>query len=267
MLRSQTQGQPQASIIFIINKYVKIIEDLFDETTLDVALEERASAITKTTIVSYSFFQDKNMKFIYCDKENNVLYKTFGEPIVLFNDLKSSTKILEELEEDGKIHLYAIYMYYSSLFLSEILDVLHGKMIECTGDGNYSLFLNLSREKIVSEYFKLIQSLKNTALITSTEKSEYLEKFDEIEISFLDDCNRFYSTDDEILRCLFFKIFTIYNIKFNKAMPYMINQFLTRVGCVKGKCKITRIENEHIQQDKLIGSAVYKAAHQAGGKI
>ena len=37
------------------------------------------------------------------------------------------------------------HIYYSSKMLGKILDLLNGQMIECTGDGNYSIFL---QEKI-----------------------------------------------------------------------------------------------------------------------
>lgn len=37
---------------------------------------------------------------------------------------------------------------------------------------------------------------------------------------------------------------------------------------MQGNCKISRINiPNHILQDKLIGSIVHKAAHQASGKI
>ena len=44
-------------------------------------------------------------------------------------------------------------------------------------------------------------------------------------------------------------------------------KFATRVGCKFGNCKITRFEIDgHIKLDKLIGTIVNEAAHQATGK-
>jgi len=234
-----------SKIIKIINKYIEILSRKLDVLMDSIGLEEHT---TITTLAPYDFFEG----------EEGIL-KDFGRPSILFNDLKNSTKLLEELEKEGILYYYSYYMYYSSKMLAEILNLFDAKMIECTGDGNYSLF-EKEHSRLLREYdyFEKIcyeeQEFKN-----------YIDNFDKIEKKFI---NSPPSTFDEKSRQLFFYIFYLFNIEVNKCLPSSFsNKFLTRVGCKTGNCKIMRIENSHIRQDKLIGSVVHKSAHQASGKI
>lgn len=155
--------------------------------------------------------------------------------------------------------------------LGKILDLLNGQMIECTGDGNYSIFL---QEKInIYKIKKYGLNFINYDL--DFEALEiYMNNFEDKEVNFItSSCKsrvcRFILTDSKFIRFLFFTIFATFNIEINKYLHLKIeNPFLTRVGCMQGNCKISRINiPNHILQDKLIGSIVHKAAHQASGKI
>ncbi|MCG3655061.1 hypothetical protein L5F28_11050 [Aliarcobacter butzleri] len=145
-------------------------------------------------------------------------------------------------------------------------------MIECTGDGNYSIFL---QEKID---IKKIRKYSNDFIdndLDFTALLNYMDNFEYKEINFINLLvnNSFYRNiilnNSQFIRLVFFTIFATFNIEINKYLDSKItNPFLTRVGCMQGNCKISRINiPNHILQDKLIGSIVHKAAHQASGKI
>jgi hypothetical protein len=234
-------------IATIIYQYAELFLEKINKVEMDsISLEK--GIITVTNIVPYDFFEG----------EKGAL-KDFGTLTILFNDLKKSTKLLEDLEEEDILHYYSYYMYYSSKMLSEILNLFDAKMVECTGDGNYSIFEEEHSQLLKEyDYFESLCYNKN-------EFNNYLNNFDEREKKFITSSP--YSFDEK-LRQLFFYIFYIFNIQVNKCFPSdFSNKFLTRVGCVTGKCQIMRIVNSHIRQDKLIGSVVHKSAHQASGKI
>ena len=239
------RSNDNSEIIRIIKKYIKILQEKLNSTFMDsISLEEHT---TVTTLVPYDFFEGEKGKL-----------KDFGNPAILFNDLKKSTKLLEELEEENIIYFYSYYMYYSSAMLAEILDLVDGKMVECTGDGNYSIF-EKEHSKLLTEYAYFKKLCYDTE-----EFNNYLKNFDEVEYKFIQSTPY---TFDEKSRQLFFYIFYLLNIKINNLLPSSVYyKFLTRVGCKRGKCQIMRIENSHIRQDKLIGSVVHKSAHQASGK-
>lgn len=266
----------------IVYNYIKIFIDNLQKRKFETSLEE-ARYITTSEIVPHNFFDDGNGGYSSCDYDHKVLSKDFGSPYILFNDLKNSTKLLEELESRNSLCIYSLYIYFSSQMLGEILDLFDANMVECTGDGNYSIFM--------VEKFD-IDNLKNlgTAFFTHFEKkssisrlyyTEYIENFHydlPVPLSFLNKYPQYrysshfpFGEPDEYIRSLFFHIFMLFNIEINKILIPYINlstPFLTRVGCVKGSCKITRIQvDNHIKQDKLIGTAIHRAAHQASGKL
>lgn len=258
--------QPSTSeVMEIINKYIEFYILMLNNEKEKLSLRE--SYTTYTKIVPKDFFDDGSID--YCGTENT-LFKEFGNPIVLFNDLKNSTKILKETETAKQECVYIAYMQYSSQMLAEILDLINGNMIECTGDGNYSI---LFEEKIDRLYIReLIEDFMtaNKEIITTEKFKNYLNGFNEDEIFFIKERTSFLAFIDprysSVLRSFFFKIFATFNILINQRLPIRY-QFYTRIGCVQGKCKITRIKiDKHIFQDKLIGSVVHAAAHQAGGK-
>ena len=234
-----------SKILQIIERNIKILSDILNKVIMDsIGLEEH---VTVTNIVPHDFFSG----------EGGIL-KDFGSPTILFNDLKDSTKLLKELESEDILYYYSFYMHYSSKMLSEILDEFNGKMVECTGDGNYSIF-DKENDKLLREYAYFQELCYGESQFNS-----YLDNFDEKEKEFIKTSPYMF---DEKLRQLFFYIFSIFNIKVNYLLRGKIDKkFLTRVGCVTGKCQIMRIENSHIRQDKLIGSVVHNSAHQASGK-
>jgi len=238
-----------SKIIKIINKYIEILSRKLDVLMDSIGLEEHT---TITTLAPHDFFEGEEGRL-----------KDFGRPSILFNDLKNSKELLEELEKEGILYYYSYYMYYSSKMLAEILDLFDGKMIECTGDGNYSIFeekaFSFTRQ-VSKEYEYINERYYNTDIL-----NDYLNNFERKENCFL---NYPPSDTDERLRQLFFYIFALFNIEINKLLPNDFDyKFLTRIGCATGECQIIRIENSHIKQDKLIGSVVHKSAHQASGKI
>jgi hypothetical protein len=163
--------------------------------------------------------------------------------------------------------LYIGYIYYSTAMLAEILDLIGGKIVEITGDGTYSIITdeNLDKLKISYLYTNFVKEIKNESIHMNKYFSDYFDKFDSNEISFLSkQCSL-----DEKLRCLIFVVFMMFNIAINKKLKENEYDafFATRVGCVQGPCKITRIDIDgHLKVDKLIGRTVHKAAHQAAGK-
>lgn len=258
--------QFNSEIGYIINKYIELILKSFNKYEEKRILLENYT--TQTTIVSNDFFDDK--KALLCT-DDNILLREFNSPIILFNDLKNSTKVLEFFESLNLSCTYTAYIYYSSKMLGEILDLFDGQMIESTGDGNYSIFL---KEKI---NIKRIHKLGNNFMdidLNFYALKEYMHNFSSNEISdFRHTIRCVYCrnkiSESEYIRLLFFTIFATFNIEVNKYLERQIkNSFLTRVGCMQGNCKISRINiPNHILQDKLIGSIVHKAAHQASGKI
>lgn len=157
------------------------------------------------------------------------------------------------------------YIYYTSKLLADILDLLNGKIVEITGDGNYSIIkkinFNSFRFKIFYDglddlfvYFNIKKDFKS-----------YQSLFDELELFGLNDDTQKHKK----LRQLIFCVFAVFNIEVNRKLKvYQYNfDFAMRVGCKEGNCKITRFDiSNHIRQDKLIGSVVNQAAHQAMGK-
>lgn len=262
-------NQFNSEIGYIINKYIDFILKSFQDYNEKRILLENYT--TKTEIVPHNFFDDKST--LLCT-DNNVLLREFNSPIILFNDLKNSTKILESFESFNLSCGYTAYIYYSSKMLGEILDLFDGQMIECTGDGNYSIFL---QEKInITKIRKYCNDFINKDL-DFVALEEYIKDFDEKEIRFAfhnfnslkKTFHRYFLNDDNFIRYAFFTIFATFNIEINKyVVPKMKYPFLTRVGCIQGDCKISRINiPNHIIQDKLIGSVVHNAAHQASGKV
>jgi hypothetical protein len=175
--------------------------------------------------------------------------------------------------------------------LGDILDILKGKMVECTGDGNYSIFLKneINNVDIIEKSKRFFQDIEvNFGSDYFLKMQNYILTFDTNEVKYLypwmhDDWyfkelahiyfrrmvyDYYEENIDKMLRVLFFYIFSIFNIEVNSMLKNrMNNMFLTRIGCKQGLCKISRIDiNGHIRQDKLIGSVVYEAAHQASGK-
>lgn len=274
-------------IIQIIQKYIAILKEILRQERFQEEIKI-SEYITNTQIVPHDFFSDSNGKSLSCDIKKNVLFKDFGTPIILFNDLKNSTKLIEELECKNELCIYTIYMYYSSKMLGDILDILNGKMVECTGDGNYSIFLEdeIDESDMIKKSIHFFHDLEKSLYSDYFVKIQnYILSFDMDEVKYIYPWiidwnhrmfmhyyfeNVLYSEKkiDNIMRILFFHIFAIFNIEVNTILENKINQkFLTRVGCKQGSCKVTRIDiNSHIKQDKLIGNVVHQAAHQASGK-
>jgi len=272
----------ESEILKIILEYIKIIKEI---------LEKGKDYTTTTKIVPHDFFHDNNGE----NCSTNVLFKDFKTPIILFNDLKSSTKLIEELESKGKLCIYTIYMYYSSQMMGKILDILNGKIVECTGDGHYSIFLEdeIDENKIKNESDIFFNKLKKYKFRNYRCRNyrcrnyifrNYIINFDFNEIKYIYPClfhhrniriytdfNFLFHFERELsnkIRVLFFYIFAVFNIEINLLLENKINnKFLTRIGCKQGACKITRIIIDgHIKQDKLIGAVVHHAAHQSSGK-
>ena len=274
-------------IFEILEKYIQLIQEFLERERLEETTH--LDYITNTSIVPHDFFSDENRELSSCDNEQNILFKDFGKPIILFNDLKNSTKLIEELECKGQLCIYAIYMYYSSKMMGEILDELNGKIVECTGDGHYSIFLEdgMDDEYIKDKsrnFFDDVEDNLNHDNFIDIQNYIMTFNFDEIKYispylfhDWYERRNRhfyFRETFDfeeklsSQIRILFFYVFAIFNTKVNSILENRVsNQFLTRIGCKQGLCKITRIVcNGHIKQDKLIGAVVHHASHQASGK-
>lgn len=244
----------------IINKYFRKYLELIEPIPRTKAsLEERF--ITTTELVPYNFFEDATSK--RCD--DKLKYKDFGNPYIVFNDLKNSTEILKECETIGKESIYIGYIYYTSKILADVLDLLGGKIVEITGDGNYSI---IDESKFRSFRFQTLYGELDSLLSNFNVKRDfksYQSLFAKEELNGLNDDRKNY----EKLRKLFFDIFSVFNIQVNKKlrMNRYNFEFAMRVGCKQGDCKITRFSiDKHIKQDKLIGSVVNKSAHQAIGK-
>lgn len=249
-------------LIKLIEKYLRLYLELIEPRPRlknEASLEERY--ITTTDLVPHDFFEDKSTS--NCNK--NISYREFGNSYIIFNDLKNSTSILEECESVGKECIYVGYIYYTSKLLADILDLIGGKIVEITGDGNYSII-----KKIDFKDFKFglfYDGLEHLFINFNAKKyfKSYQRLFDELELHGLNNDTK----KHEKLRQLIFCIFAVFNIQVNKKLKvYQYNfDFAMRVGCEKGDCKITRFDiSNHIRQDKLIGSVVNQAAHQAMGK-
>lgn len=240
------------NIVTLIKKYQTLYLDILD-TRIEEGLLALEGSISQTILVPNDFF-DKNS--ISCDRE--LKYRDFGETFIIFNDLKGSTEILRKCENLNKICLYTGYIFYSSKLLAEILDLLGGKIVEITGDGNYSIIQkkDFNNEK----YENMINKLRTFDI-----DEKELEEYENLVTYYDDEINQ----KSNKLGLFIYFIFAIFNIGINKklkSLSYDI-EFATRVGCKFGNCKITRFEIDgHIKLDKLIGTIVNEAAHQATGK-
>jgi hypothetical protein len=240
------------NIVTLIKKYQTLYLDILD-TRIEEGLLALEGSISQTILVPNDFF-DKNS--ISCDRE--LKYRDFGETFIIFNDLKGSTEILRKCENLNKICLYTGYIFYSSKLLAEILDLLGGKIVEITGDGNYSIIQkkDFNNEK----YENMINKLRTFDI-----DEKELEKYENLVTYYDDETNQ----KSNKLGLFIYYIFAIFNIGINKKLKslYPDIKFATRVGCKFGNCKITRFEIAgHIRLDKLIGIIVNEAAHQATGK-
>jgi hypothetical protein len=240
------------NIVTLIKKYQTLYLDILD-TRIEEGLLALEHHISQTILVPNDFF-DKNS--ISCDRE--LKYRDFGETFIIFNDLKGSTEILRKCENLNKICLYTGYIFYSSKLLAEILDLLGGKIVEITGDGNYSIIQkkDFNNEK----YENMINKLRTFDI-----DEKELEKYENLVTYYDDETNQ----KSNKLGLFIYYIFAIFNIGINKKLKslYPDIKFATRVGCKFGNCKITRFEIAgHIRLDKLIGIIVNEAAHQATGK-
>ena len=241
------------NIVTIIKKYQNLYLDILDTRIVEglLTLEHH---ISQTALVPNDFFDNKSTPS--CD--GKLKYKDFGETFILFNDLKGSTEILRKCENLNKICLYTGYIFYSSKLLAEILDLLGGKIVEITGDGNYSIIQkkDFNNEK----YENMINKLRTFDI-----DEKELEKYENLVTYYDDETNQ----KSNKLGLFIYYIFAIFNIGINKKLKslYPDIKFATRVGCKFGNCKITRFEIAgHIRLDKLIGIIVNEAAHQATGK-
>lgn len=245
----------------IIKNYIKNYIDSLEILTLESGNEDYT---TTTKILNI----------------NDLGLLNYGNVIVLFTDIKNSTQILETCEKNSILNVYTNYINFSSKLLGEILTNFNGRIIESTGDGNYSI-INLTKDDFIKKLYNknenierkslkiLLDEMSKETFYKDIKNKTYLDIFDEKEQNYslkeLEDI----SSLDEKLRTLFFIIFAKFNIEINNIdllKKYDI-KFATRIGCKIGSCKITNITVDgHINQDKLIGTVVHKAAHQASGK-
>lgn len=241
------------NIVTLIKKYQTLYLDILD-TRIEEGLLTAESHISKTILVPNDFFDNKSTPS--CD--GKLKYRDFGETFIIFNDLKGSTEILRKCENLNNICIYTGYIFYSSKLLAEILDLLGGKIVEITGDGNYSIIQkkDFNNEK----YENMINKLRTFDI-----DEKELEEYENLVTYYDDEINQ----KSNKLGLFIYFIFAIFNIGINKklkSLSYDI-EFATRVGCKFGNCKITRFEIDgHIKLDKLIGTIVNEAAHQATGK-
>jgi len=259
------------NLLNLIHKYYLKIESLFYLRKQAEALQE-IQYITTTEIVTPDYFNnDKRI----CDNNGEVFYKELDNIYVIFNDIEKSTKILDYCEKNNLICLYIGYIKYSSELLSEIINYLKGKMIEITGDGNYSIIENLDEHllyNIVENNYKdLYREIKYDCFFDCCCNARlYLQQLECY--LYMEEYNSKFLTVNEtknIIRYLLLLVFSIFNCKINKFLENKNIEicFNTRVGCEYGSCKITRfIIGNYLKQDKLIGKIVHKAAHQAQGK-
>ena len=259
------------NLLDLIDKYYYQIEKLF-LIEKKAAIEEMRY-ITTTEIVPSDYFNSgKRM----CDTDGKIFYKKFDNIYVIFNDIEKSTQILEYCEKNNLICLYISYIKYSSELLAEILNYFDGKMIEITGDGNYSIIENLDEyllHKLINDnyknLFKEIKKIRYDCFFDCCCNVKlYLQQVE----CYMEECySKFLSIKEtkNIIRYLLLCVFNIFNCKINKLLKkkHIEICFNTRIGCEYGSCKITRfIIGNYLKQDKLIGEIVHKAAHQAQGK-
>lgn len=250
----------------IINKYIVIyvnkLKEIIDKRESGL-LRESVNYMTVTSIVPHDFFESgKNER---CS--DKLFMKDFNNPTILFTDLKDSTKILEKCESIGRTCIYTGYIYYSSCLLADILNLVNGKIIEITGDGTYSIIEEDNDNKVDN----VLRAFYNTFNLYEIDEDDLHKYVGELSHDIYYELRRCKDAADRDIRFrnFIFCIFTKFNIEINKFLEAnRINfSFFTRVGCKKGPCKITRFEiADHVRVDKLMGSTVNKAAHQAMGK-
>lgn len=253
-----------SKIEYIIEKYIKNYINSLELLTHESS-NENYNTITK--INNQSDIKDLELA-------------NYGNVIVLFTDIKNSTQILETCEKKSILFVYSNYINFSSKLLGEIITIFKGRIIESTGDGNYSIInltkedfdeiLNTNKNKFVKKRLKeIINEMSEEKFYKDMKNKTYLDIFDENEQNYILDRIEIISSLDEKLRTLFFTIFAKFNSEINKLdiLEEHNIKFATRIGCKIGSCQITNIiVNGHINQDKLIGTVVHKAAHQANGK-
>lgn len=253
----------------IINKYILIYVNKLKEIIHkreSRLLTESMNLTTVTNIAPHDFFDSGKVE--KCSDE--LFMKDFNNPTILFTDLKDSTKILEKCEYMKRTCLYTGYIYYSSCLLADILNLVNGKIIEITGDGTYSIIEEENDDKmkkVLEQFYKDF----NFHNIDVNDLYTYTHLVGELPFDlhyFIRRCIEVPKSDVNI-RNFIFCIFTKFNIEINTFLEAnrIDISFFTRVGCKKGPCKITRFKIDgHVHVDKLIGSTVNKAAHQAMGK-
>jgi hypothetical protein len=235
----------------LIDNYYNKFKNLLYKERITEGVES-IKYISTTEIVPPNYF-DKNV--YYCDLDKEIFYKEFENIYVIFNDIENSTKILKYCEESQNLCIYIGYIKYSSELLSEIINYFKGKIIEITGDGNYSIIEELNPTLLLKliEYNNLKKELKILDTI-----------FDKI--CFITGDSYYFKN---IIRNLFLYIFNEFNYKINDLLQKnKINiRFNMRFGCEYGNCKITNFKiGNYLKQDKLIGTIIHKAAHQAQNK-
>lgn len=242
----------------IINKYSDLYKKQFKEEFIHESVIENFNTLTRL-----------RGKDIFLNNKNQIKVEDFEKTIILFTDLKNSTNILKKCENNN-ILIYIAYMHYSTMLLAEILNLFNGNLIESTGDGTYSIIPNnqMSTNNAIDDIV-----IKNGSMIrTKSEVLKYYSIFDIHERNYIFEENSSKINSfpyPERIRTLFFLIFAIFNTNINEIsqLKKLDIKFLTRIGCKIGSCKVTRLEiYQHISQDKLIGSIVHEAAHQASGK-
>lgn len=253
-----------SKIEYIIEKYIKNYINSLELLTHESS-NENYNTITK--INNRSDIKDLELA-------------NYGNVIVLFTDIKNSTQILETCEEKSILFVYSNYINFSSKLLGEIITIFKGRIIESTGDGNYSI-INLTKEdfdeildnrknKFVKKRLKeIMDEISQGTFYKDMKNKTYLDIFDKKEQNYTLERLEFISPLDEKLRTLFFTIFAKFNSEINKIdiLEEHNIKFATRIGCKIGSCQITNITVEqNINQEILIGSVVHKAAHQASGK-
>lgn len=250
---------------YIVN-YVKELKEIIVNRESRLLAENMMSYMTVTSIAPHDFF--KSGKLEECSDE--LIMKDFNNPTILFTDLKNSTRILEKCEYMKRTCLYTGYIYYSSRLLADILNLVNGKIIEITGDGTYSIIEEKNDDKMKKVLVQFYKNFKQFD-IDLCDLYTYIELVGELPFDLYYDLRRCkeVAKRDVNIRNFIFCIFTKFNIEINKFLEDLDIDiaFFTRVGCKKGPCKITRFKIAgHVHVDKLIGSTVNKAAHQAMGK-
>jgi hypothetical protein len=248
----------------LINQYSIKFKRLLEYEKEIYAYEKLEEVTTITRLVDDDFFDIGNGNMNICDYEKKIFYKEFKDIYVIFNDIENSTKILEYCEKNNLLCIYIGYIKYTSELLSEILNYFNGRMIEITGDGNYSIIENLNKIKWYDLIKFNLNYLKNNVyyfyrkycIICSKPSWEDIEKI------------KYFEGEESIVSLLRI-IFYIFNREINNLLKNMNIAicFNMRFGCKYGDCKITRFQiKNHVVQDKLIGRIVNKAAHQAQRK-